>query len=66
MVRAFVDLDAWKRDSLVASAALQWLRAAGTDEDEERLARQEVRDNLRRLRGWVEARLAADEKPGHG
>ncbi len=33
--------------------------------DEERLARQEVRENLRRLRGWVEARLNVDETPGH-
>lgn len=32
------------------------------DEDEEPLARQEVRDDLRRLRAWVEARLAAHEK----
>jgi hypothetical protein len=39
---------------------------AKAGEDEERLARQEVRENSRRLRGWVEARLAADEKPGHG
>jgi len=54
--------------------ALRWLtpyavlyRYEGdADEDEERLARQEVRENLRKLRGWVEARLAADEKPGHG
>jgi HEPN domain-containing protein len=54
--------------------ALRWLtpyavlyRYEGdADEDEERLARQEVRENLRRLRGWVEARLAADEKPRHG
>jgi hypothetical protein len=22
--------------------------------------------DLRKLRGWVEARLAADKKPGHG
>ena len=29
------------------------------DEDEERLARQEVRENLRRLRAWVEARLSS-------
>ena len=41
--------------------ALRWLtpyavlyRYEGdADEDEERLARQEVRENLRRLRGWV-------------
>ena len=54
--------------------ALRWLtpyavlyRYEGdADEDEERLARQEVRENLRKLRGWVEARLAADETPGHG
>jgi HEPN domain-containing protein len=54
--------------------ALRWLtpyavlyRYEGdADEDEERLARQEVRENLRRLRAWVEARLNADEKPGHG
>lgn len=31
--------------------------------DEERLARQEVRENLRRLRAWVEARLDAARKP---
>lgn len=36
------------------------------DEDEERLARQEVRVSLRRLRAWVEERLALEEKPGHG
>jgi HEPN domain-containing protein len=54
--------------------ALRWLtpyavlyRYEGdANEDEERLARQEVRENLRRLRAWVEARLNADEKPGHG
>jgi HEPN domain-containing protein len=54
--------------------ALRWLtpyavlyRYEGdADEDEDRLARQEVRENLRKLRAWVEARLAADEKPGHG
>jgi HEPN domain-containing protein len=54
--------------------ALRWLtpyavlyRYEGdADEDEERLARQEVRENLSRLRAWVEARLNADEKPGHG
>lgn len=53
--------------------ALRWLtpyavlfRYEGdADEDEERLARQEVRENLRRLRGWVEARLAAADQPGH-
>ena len=33
---------------------------------EDQLARQEVRENLRRLRAWVEARLGTDEKPGHG
>lgn len=36
------------------------------EEDEERLARQEVRENLRRLRAWVEVLLAEDEKPDHG
>lgn len=35
------------------------------DEDEERLDRQEVREHLRRVRAWVEARVAADEKPGN-
>ena len=54
--------------------ALRWLtpyavlyRYEGdADDDEERLARQEVRDNLRKLRGWVEGKLASAEKPGHG
>lgn len=54
--------------------ALRWLtpyavlyRYEGdADEDEERLARQEVRDNLRRLRAWVEERLVSAEEPGHG
>ncbi len=54
--------------------ALRWLtpyavlfRYEGdADEDEDRLARQEVRENLKRLRAWVEARLGTDEKPGHG
>jgi HEPN domain-containing protein len=53
--------------------ALRWLtpyavlyRYEGeADEDEERLDRQEVREHLRRLRAWVEARVAADEKPGN-
>jgi HEPN domain-containing protein len=53
--------------------ALRWLtpyavlyRYEGdADEDEERLARQEVRENLRRLRAWVEGKLASAEKPGH-
>ena len=56
------------------SEVLRWLtpyavlyRYEGEAEaDEERLARQEVRENLRRLRAWVEASLAAKEKPGHG
>lgn len=47
--------------------ALRWLtpyavlyRYEGeAEQDEEPLARQEARDNLRRLRRWVEARLAA-------
>ena len=50
--------------------ALRWLtpyavlyRYEGeADDDEERLARQEVRENLRRLRKWVEARLASIEE----
>jgi HEPN domain-containing protein len=54
--------------------ALRWLtpyavlfRYEGdADEDEERLARQEVRENLRRLRTWVEEKLASAEKPDHG
>jgi HEPN domain-containing protein len=54
--------------------ALHWLtpyavlyRYEGeAEEDEDQLARQEVRENLRRLRAWVEARLGTDEKPGHG
>jgi HEPN domain-containing protein len=54
--------------------ALRWLTPyavlyrydGDADEDEDRLARQEVRENLRRLRAWVEARLGTDEKPGHG
>ena len=54
--------------------ALRWLtpyavlyRYEGdAGEDEERLARQEVRENLRRLRAWVEERLALEEEPGHG
>ena len=29
------------------------------DDDEEKLARKEARENLRRLRSWVEAKLAA-------
>ena len=53
--------------------ALHWLtpyavlyRYEGEAEaDEERLARQEVRENLRRLRAWVEARLAAGENSGN-
>ena len=53
--------------------ALRWLtpyavlyRYEGEAEaDEEQLARQEVREQLRQLRAWVEARLAADAKPGH-
>ncbi len=51
--------------------ALRWLtpyavlyRYEGEAEaDEERLARQMVRETLRQLRAWVEARLA--EKPGN-
>jgi HEPN domain-containing protein len=54
--------------------ALRWLtpyavlyRYEGdADEDEERLDRQAVLEQVRRLRAWVEARLDADEKPGHG
>lgn len=54
--------------------ALRWLtpfavlyRYEGdADEDEDRLARQEVRENLRMLRSWVEEKLAWKEKPGHG
>lgn len=54
--------------------ALRWLtpyavlfRYEGdADEDEERLARQETRENLRKLRAWVEEKLALAEKPGHG
>ena len=54
--------------------ALRWLtpyavlyRYEGdAGEDEERLARQEVRDNLRRLRAWVEASLASADKPEQG
>ena len=34
--RAFVDLDAWTRDTPKPLAALVWLRAASTAEDEER------------------------------
>ena len=52
------------------SEVLRWLtpyavlyRYEGEAEaDEERLARQEVRENPRRLRVWVETRLAADER----
>jgi HEPN domain-containing protein len=51
--------------------ALRWLtpyavlyRYEGEAEaDEERLARQEVRENLRRLREWVEAQPASHEGP---
>jgi HEPN domain-containing protein len=54
--------------------ALRWLtpyavlyRYEGdAEEDEERLARQEVRENLRKLRAWVEEKLALEEKPGRG
>ena len=54
--------------------ALRWLTPyavlyrydGDADEDEERLARQEVRENLRKLRAWVEENLALEEKPGHG
>ncbi len=38
--RAFVDLDAWRRDQFQAGAALTWLRAAGTDESEERFRKK--------------------------
>ncbi len=38
--RAFVDLDAWKRDQLDPAAALTWLRAAGTDDSEERFRKK--------------------------
>ena len=48
--------------------ALRWLtpyavlyRYEGeAEQDEEPLARQETRENLRQLRAWVEARLAAE------
>lgn len=38
--RAFIDLDAWKRDKLEQGATLLWLRAARGDEDEERYRRK--------------------------
>ncbi len=55
------------------SEVLRWLtpyavlyRYEGEAEaDEERLARQQVREHLRLLRAWVETRLAAHEKPGN-
>ena len=51
--------------------ALRWLtpyavlyRYEGeVEQDEEPLARQEARENLRQLRTWVEARLAVAEQP---
>jgi HEPN domain-containing protein len=46
--------------------ALLFRYEGDADEDEERLARQEVRENLRRLRTWVEEKLASAEKPDHG
>jgi HEPN domain-containing protein len=36
------------------------------EEVERPLDRQAVLEQVRRLRAWVEARLDADEKPGHG
>ena len=53
--------------------ALRWLTPYAVlycydgeaEADEERLPRQEVREQLRQLRAWVEARLAADANPGH-
>ncbi|HEY3446928.1 MAG TPA: DUF6178 family protein [Myxococcales bacterium] len=38
--RAFVDLDAWRRDQFDAITALTWLRAAGTDEGEGRFLKK--------------------------
>ena len=37
-----------------------------TEEVDPPLDRPAVLEQVRRLRGWVEARLAADEQPGHG
>ncbi|MGC4115481.1 MAG: DUF6178 family protein [Myxococcales bacterium] len=38
--RAFVDLDAWRRDQFEATTVLTWLRAAGTDDQEERFRKK--------------------------
>lgn len=38
--RAFVDLDAWRRDRFEATTALTWLRAAGTDDEDERFRKK--------------------------
>jgi hypothetical protein len=38
--RTFVDLDAWKGEELDSSKVLAWLRAAATDEDEERFRKK--------------------------
>ena len=38
--RAFVDLDAWRGDRLEAARVLAWLRAAGTDDEEERFRKK--------------------------
>jgi hypothetical protein len=36
------------------------------EEVDQPLDRPAVLEQVRRLRGWVEVRLAAGEKPGHG
>ncbi|MDR0965882.1 MAG: DUF6178 family protein, partial [Myxococcales bacterium] len=37
---SFIDLDAWKRDELSVEKVITWLRAAGTDADDERFERK--------------------------
>ena len=72
---ALTDLAAERGLQLPAGhEALHWLtpyavlyRYEGdADEDDDRLARQEIRESLRRLRAWVEARLATFEQEKHG
>ncbi|MGI5862182.1 MAG: DUF6178 family protein [Myxococcales bacterium] len=41
--RTFVDLDAWKRDRIDVSAGLLWLRAAATDDNDERFQKKLAR-----------------------
>ena len=38
--KSFIDLDAWDRDELSPAKVITWLRAAGTDADEERFERK--------------------------